>query len=207
MIDARAPRRPIDWAEVHRLGERLARAVDRGWAPDAQARADILKARARALARPTSGQQAGGQSLEIIAFRLGGECYGIESAFVAEVFPVTELTRLPCVPPFIFGIVNLRGGIVSVVDLKRFFDLPDRDLGESDRVIVLQDETMVFGVLADSIVGVRTLPVEALQGALPTFADRRQDYLKGIAEGRLVVLDAARLLADPRMIVDETVED
>lgn len=200
-------RRPIDWDALHRGGERLADAVARGWAPDAEARERILKARARALARPLIASQADDAgTLDVIAFRLADEHYAIESAFVAEVFPLVELTRLPCVPPFVLGIVNLRGEIVSVVDLKRFFDLPDQRLGDLNRVILLQGDAMAFGILADRVDGVRRLRVSALQPGLPTFTDRRQAYLKGIADGRVVVLDAAALLADPAMVVHETVE-
>lgn len=201
----RAPRRPIDWDAVHRRQEALQAAVARDWAPDEDERRRILKARARALARPAASP-ASGPEIELIEFLLADERYAVESRFVAEVFPLSELARLPCAPSFVLGIVNLRGEIVSVVDLKRFFDLPRRGITQLDKVILLSGEGMVFGLLADRVDGVRCLRADALQPGLATLTDRRQDYLKGIAEGRCFVLDGARLLADPRMVVHEAVE-
>lgn len=203
----RPARRPLNWGEVHERRERLQEAVDRAWKPDAEERLRILKARARALARRSPDSLAAGTPLEIIEFVLSGEHYGIESKFVGEVFPLTGLTRLHCVPPFLLGIVNLRGEIISVVDLRRFFDLPDHGLTDLNKVLLLQGDHMVFGVLADRVDGVRAVGHRQLQPDLPTLTDRRRDYLKGIAEGRIVVLDGASLLADTRLVVEETVEE
>jgi purine-binding chemotaxis protein CheW len=208
MIRPARPRRngPIDWPAVRARLERVHAALDGNWAPTlAQAQA-VLRQRARELALPLRSA-ALGTPLEVIEFRLASESYAIESAWVAEVFPLTGLTRLPGTPPFVLGIVNMRGEIVSVVDLRKFFDLPAQGLTDLNRVIVLQSREMVFGILADRVEGVRTVDAERLQSGLPTLTDRRRDYLRGIADGRLVVLDAAALLADPRMVVNETVED
>lgn len=203
----RAAHRFVNWDEVHLRRERLQRAVDRAWKPDAEERQRILHARARLLARRPPDLLAAGAPLEIIEFTLSGERYGIESKFVAEVFPLTGLTRLYCVPPFLLGIVNLRGEIISVIDLRRFFELPDQALTDLNKVLLLQGDQMVFGVLADRVEGVRAVGDRQLQPDLPTLTDRRRDYLKGIAEGRIVVLDGASLLADPRLVVEETVEE
>ncbi|HWB58754.1 MAG TPA: chemotaxis protein CheW, partial [Chthoniobacteraceae bacterium] len=101
--------------------------------------------------------------------------------------------------PFIAGIINVRGQIVSVVDLKKFFDLPDKGLTDLNKVIILHDGRTEFGVLADSLHAVRHMPASALQPSLPTLTGVRTRYLKGITSERLVVLDAAKLLADPRI--------
>ena len=201
------PRRAIDWPQVHRRLERLQAAVERGWQPTAEEGRLLLRARARTLARPSASEGSAGPTLEVIEFRVAQEAYAIESAHVAEVFPLTEMTRLPCTPAFVRGIVNVRGEIVSVVDLKQFFGLPEQGITDLNRVILLQGDPMSFGILADRVEGVRTLAAERLQPGLPTLTDRRRDYLKGIAEGRMVVLDVAKLLADPRMVVEEEVAD
>jgi purine-binding chemotaxis protein CheW len=197
---------PIDWPAVHARLARVQAALDGNWAPTAAQAQAVLRERARALAQPLRGT-ALGTPLEVIEFRLAGESYAIESAWVAEVFPLAGLTRLPGTPPFVLGIVNMRGEIISVIDLGKFFDLPARGLTDLNKVIVLQSREMVFGILADRVEGVCTIDAERLQGALPTLTDRRRDYFRGIADGRLVVLDGAALLADPRMVVNEVVED
>lgn len=202
-----APRRgraPIDWAAVHRRLERLEAAVARGWQPAPEERQRILAARARALARPPAAPSAG-EMLEVVQFCLAGAHYGFVSACVREVLHLSQLARLPGTPAFVLGIINLRGEILSVIDLKRLFQLPGEALSERDRVLVLHSEDMSFGVLADRIEGVRSLPRAAVQPPLPTSqAGKSEDYLLGITEDGVALLDGVRLLADRRLVVHET---
>ena len=123
-----------------------------------------------------------------------------------EVCPFKELTPLPCTPPFVLGIVNVRGRILPVLDLKKFFDLPEQGLTDLHRLILVRGNDLELGLLADVIVGVRSIPVDSLQPSLPTLTGIRSDYLKGVTAERLVVLDLARILADPKIIVHEEVE-
>jgi purine-binding chemotaxis protein CheW len=169
--------------------------------PDAR---QILRARAQALARHP--ERVAGASLELLEFRLARESYALETRYVREVCPLKNLTPLPCTPPFVLGIVNVRGRILPVLDLKKFFDLPEQGLTDLHRIILVQGNDLEVGLLADVIVGVRIVPVENLQPSLPTLAGIRSDYLKGLTAERLVVLDLARILADPKIIVHEEVE-
>lgn len=199
-------RAPIAWPEVHRRLERLKTSMEQGWMPDTQERNRLLRERAGVLARPVQREATDGESLEVIQFLLAYEHYAIETSFVREVFPLTEFTRLPGTPPFVLGIVNVRGEIVSVVDIRKFFDLPEKGLTNLNRLIVLEGADMVFGVLADQVLGVRRLPVKELQDGLHTFTGIRRDYLKGIARDRLAILDGTRLLNDPRMVVNQAAD-
>ena len=172
-------------------------------APDAR---QILRTRAQALARPRERAGVAESSLELLEFRLARESYALETRHVREVYPLKNLTPLPCTPPFVLGIVNVRGRITPVIDIKKFFDLPDKGLTDLHRVILVGNDDLELGLLADVIVGVRTLPLDALQASLPTLTGIRADYLKGVTAERLVVLDLDRILADPKIIVDEEVE-
>jgi purine-binding chemotaxis protein CheW len=165
----------------------------------------ILRARAKRLAQaaPAPSTEA---TLELLEFRLARERYAIETRFVQEVYPLREFTPLPCTPPFIRGVVNVRGRIVPVLDLKKFFALPDQGLTDLHRVILLRGQGMEIGLLADIALGVRTVPQGALQPSLPTLTGIRAEYLKGVTDEPLIVLDADRLLADPHIIVREDVE-
>lgn len=168
--------------------------------------AQILRARALALARvPETAPDRSGQ-MEILEFRLAHERYAVETRSVHEVQPLKDLTPLPGTPAFVRGIVNVRGRILGVLDLKRFFGLPEQGIGDLHRIILVRGGDLEFGLLADSIVGVRFLPTESLQPALPTLTDIRADYLKGVTADRLVVLDLARLVADPRIVVQDDPE-
>jgi purine-binding chemotaxis protein CheW len=167
----------------------------------------ILRLRARQLARPPQSASAEGPSLEVLEFRLAQERYALEVRYVREVYPLKELTPLPGTPAFYCGIVNARGRIVPVLDLKKFFDLPETGLTDLHRIILLRSDDLELGLLADLSVGVRSIALESLQPSLPTLTGIRSEYLKGITPDRLVVLDAARILADPKIIVQDEPEN
>jgi purine-binding chemotaxis protein CheW len=161
----------------------------------------IMRARARVLARIPERAPAQGSMLELLEFRLAQERYAIETRFVQEVHPLSELTPLPGTPSFMLGIVNLRGRILPVYDLKRFFDLPERGITDLHRVIFVQGHDLELGLLADVVVGVRSLAADQLQPSLPTLTGVRADYLKGVTDERLVVLDLDRVLSDPKILI------
>lgn len=167
----------------------------------------ILRTRAQALARPLERSEVAESSLQLLEFRLARESYALETRHVREVYPLKNLTPVPCTPSFVLGIVNVRGRITPVIDIKKFFDLPDQGLTDLHSVILLRSNDLELGLMADVVVGVRTIPLESLQPTLPTLTGIRADYLKGVTAQRLVVLDLDRLLADPKIIVQEEVED
>jgi purine-binding chemotaxis protein CheW len=165
----------------------------------------ILKARAQALARKTAPLIDPRELLEIVEFELAGERYGIEASKIRVVCALKELTPVPCAPDFVFGIINLRGEIHTIIDLKRFFDLPDSGLTELNQVLILESEDMRLGILADSILGMRTIGLAALESSLPNLSGIRARYLKGVTNERLAVLDAAKILSDEAILVREEV--
>ncbi|MCM2358337.1 MAG: chemotaxis protein CheW [Geobacteraceae bacterium] len=166
----------------------------------------VLRARAKALAREPDEAETG-ESLEVLEFLLAYETYAVEMSYVRETLPLRDLTPVPCTPPFVLGLTNVRGRIMSVIDIKRFFDLPAKGLTELNRVIIVHDRGMEFGILADAICGVRTIPLAELQPSLPTLTGIREEYLRGVTSGRTVVLDGAKLIGDRKIIVHEEIED
>lgn len=165
----------------------------------------ILRARAQALARKPEADGGAHERIEIVEFLLFHERYGLESAYIGEVYPLKELTPLPGTPSFVLGIMNVRGKILSVIDLRKFFDLPEQGLSDLNKVIIVRNDAMAFGILADAILGARLVPVAELQPSLPTLTDRRAEYLKGVTAERLIVLDGGNILADRRIVVHEEV--
>ena len=118
----------IDWQEVHQRLESAQIALERGLSLTSEERKRILKARAKVLAQEPEKEVLDQDYLEVVEFLLAYETYGIESAYVREIYPLTEITPLPGTPPFVRGIVNIRGQILSVIDLKKFFELPEKGL-------------------------------------------------------------------------------
>ena len=168
---------------------------------------EILTARAKALARERDGVEASEERVEVLEFVLAYERYGIESRFVREVYPLKALTSVPCTPAFVLGIINVRGRILSVIDIKKFFELPEQGLAELSRAVIVRDDAMEFAILADSIVGFRFVSTGDILPSLPTLTGIRQDYLKGVTRDRTVILDARKLLSQKALVVHEGVQN
>ena len=166
----------------------------------------VLHERALALARRPVEPPAADTLIEVLEFRLAHERYAVETRHVREVHPLRNLTPLPCAPAFVRGIVNVRGRITAVLDIKRFFDLPEAGITDLHRIVLIQGQGMEVGLLADSITGVRSIALCDLQEQLLHLTGIRADYLKGVMAEGLVVLDAQRMLQDPRIIVEEEVQ-
>lgn len=195
----------VEWNAIRARLESVRKHIDEGFAPGEEESRKILKQRAQALAREPQAETAAAM-VPVLEFILAKEHYAVELRHIREVYPLKDLTPLPCTPPFALGITNLRGQILSVIDLRVFFELPIEGLGDLNKAIVLRSPEMEFGILADDIVGVREVSPAELQPALPTMTGIRREYLEGVVDGRIVVLDAAKLLSDRRLVVHEQVE-
>lgn len=196
----------IEWDEVHRRLERTQEVLERGLAPTLKEKKRILKQRAKALSREPEMEEETQDYIEVVEFLLANEKYGIESSYVREVYPLTEIVSVPCTPSFLLGVINVRGQILSVIDIKKFFDLPEKGLADLNKVIIIRNEKMEFGILADVILGTLSIPLNELQVSLPTLTDIRAKYLKGVAKERVTILDAEKILGDAKIIVHQEVE-
>jgi len=165
----------------------------------------ILRARAKKLAIEAKAEETGEESIEIVEFLLSGERYGIESLYIRETYPLKEFTPIPCTPAFVLGVINIRGQVLSILDIGRFFDLPGRGATGLNKVIVLGSGALEFGILADEILGVSRAPVKEIQESLPTLTGIRAEYLKGVTNDRVTILDARKILSDKNLIVHEEV--
>ncbi|HZZ41419.1 MAG TPA: chemotaxis protein CheW [Tepidisphaeraceae bacterium] len=167
---------------------------------------DILKARARSLARPSASAQSPDASIEVVEFRLAQELYAVEQRYVEEVLPLKDFTPLPGTPPFLPGIVNVRGKVLAVIDIKKFFGLPDAGIADLHAVIVVRVNDVEAGILADLVGGARSVPRATIQPPLPTLNGIRAAYLKGITAQCTAILDVPAILNDPAVLVDEPVQ-
>ena len=140
----------------------------------------VLRSRAQALAREVGAKAQLGEQIEYLEFQAASGKFGIQTIYVQEVCVMKDYTVLPGVPPFILGIMNLRGRILSVLDLKILFDLPCEGLTYHNKAVVIQFGSMNLALLGDEILGVRTLPWNRLQPALPTMTGFRAEYARGL---------------------------
>ncbi|MBU5614074.1 chemotaxis protein CheW [Geomonas azotofigens] len=193
----------IDWADLLKRQE-AAFAAAQAPSRDPERERALLEERARLLSRKPGGKP-GSAGIDCLEFLLSGERYAIELSYIAATLPLTDFTPLFCAPPFVLGITNLRGRIISIVDLRRFFELPALGLADLNRVIVVGDEGMEFGVLADRVVGTMSLTADELLPIPDTFTGPREEFVAGVTAERMALLDMGRILADPRMVVHEEV--
>ncbi len=196
--------RKFDWTEVRLRLEKTGAAIAKGYSPEPEDARRVLKARADALSHEPEKAEVG-DAVEVIEFSLADERYAVESRFVREVCAIKDYTPLPGTPPFVLGLISVRGQVISVIDMKRFFDMPDKGIGDLNKAIVIHDDTMEIGILADSLSGVRRIPVDEIQPPLPTLTGIRERFLKGVTGEGMVLLDAGKLLSAPDIIVNEEV--
>ena len=163
---------------------------------------DLLRMRAIAMAQEPEQNNDASMTVQLITFILAGENYGIESAYVREVFPLKDFTPLAGVASYILGVVNIRGQILPVVDLKKFFNLPEKGIGELNKVIIIHNDQMEFGILTDIVQGTQTIDIEEIKNIPSTISGIGEAYLKGVTKENLIVLNAGKLLSDKSIIIN-----
>ena len=196
----------VDWEKLHERLDAARAALETGLAEGIEEKRRILKERAKVLARRAGGKAPAEKQYEVLEFLLAYERYAIETRHVREVYPLKDLTPVPCTPAFVLGVINVRGQILSVIDIKKFFDLPEKGLTDLNKVIIVKSGSMQLGILADVILGVRQVADEDIQPSLPTLTGIRAEYLLGVAKERLVLLDVRKILSDPNILVTEAVK-
>jgi len=190
---------PIDWQAVQEKLARMHATTQQVKDLTAEEKLAILKTRAQALARTPEETAATGLQIDITEFHLGDETYAFPSTAVREVYPLKGLTPLPCTPPFILGVINVRGRILPIVDLTILFNVAKQYISEQSTAILLRVDELEVGIVTNLVIGVRSLPLSAIHPPLSTLANSRARYLQGITTDGLIVLNAAKLLGSIRL--------
>jgi purine-binding chemotaxis protein CheW len=141
---------PIDWRAVHARLERAAAAARAALSPSAEQAKAVMDERARALARVPARPPRAAEVMKVAVLTLARERYAIETRYVRRVVRLEDLTPIPGAPEFLSGVINLRGEILDVFDLRVLFGLAAGAATERSRVVVLGDDRDEFGVLADA---------------------------------------------------------
>ena len=165
---------------------------------------NLLRSRARALAK-VAGLPPVHAGFDVIVFTLANERYGLETQYVREVCPPMVVTPIPCTPSFVAGVMNVRGDILAVIDLKAYFEIPVSGHDGVGEVIIAGVDESIFGILTDSVIGLSFVALSDFQGTGPRLAGRREKTLKGISAGRVAVLDISAMLAEKKLWVHEEV--
>lgn len=163
-----------------------------------QAIKERLHQRAQQYAKPAKQHESYQSGLDnvyqLLTFNLGSERYGIDVNVVTSVRSTSKLTRVPGAPPFYRGVVNVRGQIITVLDLRILLSLGVDNSIIPPELVVVEYDKLELAILADHVSDVERIPVEAVEPIEMTYA-------RGVTLGRLVVLDTEQLLTDERLII------
>lgn len=141
--------------------------------------------------------------IQYVTFRLDEETYGINVMQVQEVLRVTEIAPVPGAPEFVLGIINLRGNVVTVIDTRSRFGLMSKDPDDETRIVIIEADKQVIGILVDSVAEVVELRASEIETTPNVGSDDAAKYIQGVAtrEGQLLILvDLNKLLTDDEMV-------
>ena len=134
------------------------------------------------------------QEEQYVIFRLNAEHYGVDILSVQEIIRPPKITKLPNLPPHVLGVVNLRGNIIPIVDLKARFRLENSRSDDEQRVIVLRIDEKLMGIQVDEVQEVLRLKTDQVEQAADICTTVDREFVAGIAklEDRLVILLSLR---------------
>jgi purine-binding chemotaxis protein CheW len=206
MNDPAAAPRNVDWNAVRADLARAGAAMEEALNPSPERARAVLEERTRLLARVPQQPGADTAGILVLAFQLAGEHYALAARYVREVLRLTDCTPLPGAPAFVVGVLNLRGEILAVFDLRPLLGLAAEPPGERARVLVLGVDRPEFGLLADAAEEITTLSERDLHEPPASVGGVGREYLRGVTQDALIVLDGAVLLRDGRLFVDQVEE-
>ncbi len=163
----------------------------------------ILEERAKLHAMKPETATAESDLLPAVAFVLHPELYAIEYTYVKEVLTMKNLASLPGTPPFVMGIVNYRGAVVSALNLKKLFGLREMGLTEFNKLLIVSDGSMTIGIVADAIHGNTMINHDTLSKPPITISETASEFFRGVTPDGLILLDARKMLKSPMIVVDQ----
>jgi len=136
--------------------------------------------------------------IQWVTFRLDNETYGVNVMLVQEVLRVSEIAPVPGAPDYVLGIINLRGNVVTVIDTRKRFGLAPRDMDDSTRIVIIEIEKQVIGILVDSVAEVVDLRMSEIETAPNVGNDESSKFIQGVAtrdDELLILVDLNKLLS------------
>lgn len=139
-----------------------------------------------------------GEEIQVVVFKLNDENLAFAIDHVREIIRIPDITKIPNSPPHLDGVINLRGQVKSVFDLKSLLELDDTAHNSNGRIIVLEKDDGTVGVVVDSVVGVSKISKEQLTDPASLLGEKFPEYVKGIAKMPdmiIILLDTEKLFS------------
>lgn len=140
--------------------------------------------------------------LQLVSFHIGGEQFGLDILRVQEIIRIQELTRVPNSPPFVDGVINLRGKVIPVIALRKRFGLEELAHGKQTRIVVIEVRGTVLGFIVDSVSEVLRIPADTVEPP-PRLGKVEREYVSGVGkldDCLLILLDVDRLMDDSEQL-------
>ena len=127
---------------------------------------------------------------QLVVFDLSTEAYGVDIGAVREIIRLQDITRVPRTPEFVEGVINLRGKVIPVVDLRKRFGLPAEVESKENRIVVVDIGAQDIGVVVDAVTEVLRISTESVEPPASVITTADSEYLLGIAklDSRLIIL-------------------
>jgi len=130
------------------------------------------------------------QELQLVVFDLAAEYYGVDIGDVSEIIRMQAITQIPGAPAFVEGVINLRGKVVPVLDLRKRLDRRVKEQTKESRIVVVNIGSSEVGVIVDAVTEVLSVPMSSIEPPSNMITDVESDYLRGIAklDSKLIIL-------------------
>lgn len=154
------------------------------------------KARAKEIAR------ASGEEQQLVIFDLGDESFGVDVSAVHEIIRMQAVTRVPGTSHYVEGIINLRGKIIPMIDMRKSFGFDITDVTKDTRIVVVESQGQEVGVIVDAVTEVMRVPSDSIEPVSKTIGHESTEYLLGIAKAEeklIILLDLDKLLSSSDM--------
>ncbi len=128
--------------------------------------------------------------IQLVVFKLGREEYGVSILQVQEIKRMMDITRVPHSPDYIKGVINLRGSVLPVIDLKKRLDLPPADYNDDTRIIIVKVEELVVGLIVDAVSEVSTIASDNIEPPTSVTTGASAQYIQGVGkqDDKLLIL-------------------
>ena len=146
------------------------------------------------------------EEMQLVIFDLAGEAYGVVIQAVLEIIRMQEITTIPQAPYFVKGVINLRGKVIPVADLRKRFSMPAAEESKESRIVVVDIGGQAIGMTVDAVTEVTRIPAGTVEPPSAVITTDDSDYLLGIAKldsGMIILLDLTRVLAEVEPAVVE----
>lgn len=154
----------------------------------------------------TAEKKAKGE-LQVVSFNLGNEEFGVDILMVQEINRMLNITKLPQSPEFVEGVINLRGRVIPVINLRKRFGLPAKENDKQTRIVVVNIQSKILGLIVDSVSEVLRLPTDTIEPAPPMVSGSESEYIRGVGklgDKLLILLDLNKLLSSQeKAMLDE----